>query len=96
MVFSFYFEVSKQLINTLEGIIFFFFFWGGVVSLRHLPEFSSRSSHFGALHCALEKAEGWRKRIKGLPKWFSWHGQPGDGAAVIRAILDGCHDTLIM
>ena len=44
-VFSFYVEVGKQLIDTPEGINF-----GGLVSLHHLPEFSSRSSRLGALH----------------------------------------------
>lgn len=88
--FSFYFEVRKQLIDTPEGIHF-----GGVVSLHHLPEFSSRSSCLGVLRRALEEAEDWRKGMKGLPKWFSRHGQPSDGVAAIRATLDGCHNILI-
>lgn len=42
--FPFYFKVRKQLIDAREGIHF-----GGVVSLRRLPEFRSRSSRLGAL-----------------------------------------------
>lgn len=69
--------------NHSVGIFFSFLFWcqktvnkhswginfKGVISPHHLPEFSSRSSHLGALHWAPEEAGGWRKGIKGLPKW---------------------------